>query len=141
MTDACSSAFTQAAAGNMKNAKPHILIADRNSHVRDLLKREMQAIGLGVSLAENGAQVLAQAYSIKRIDLLIIDPDLPDVDSAGLLDKLQDRIPRLPMIVHAFRSDYESWSNIAPDVKFVEKRGSSIDRLKQAVERRLACRC
>jgi DNA-binding NtrC family response regulator len=125
----------------MQNTNRHILIADRNPHVRDLLKREMRSVGFGVSLAENGAQVLAQAYSLKRIDLLIIDPDLPDVDSTSLLDKLQDRIPRLPMIVHAFRSDYESWSNIARDVEFVEKRGSSIDRLKQAVERQLACRC
>ncbi len=122
----------------MKQRKCHILIADRNPHVRNLLKREMTAAGFRVSLAENGAQVLALAYARHRIDLLIIDPDLPDVDPVELLNKLQNRIPRLPTIVHAFRADFEMWPDMVRQFEIVEKRGSSIDRLNQAVMHRLA---
>ncbi|MBU1398308.1 MAG: response regulator, partial [Proteobacteria bacterium] len=55
-----------------------ILIADRNSNVREFLRREMMAEGYSVELAENGREVLKWAYHREPADLLILDPDLPD---------------------------------------------------------------
>ena len=66
-----------------------ILIADRNSHVREFLKREMLAEGYIVQLAENGREVLKWTYSREPIDLLILDPDLPDAEESLLLKKAQ----------------------------------------------------
>ncbi len=50
-----------------------ILIADRNSHVREFIRREMLAEGYSVQLAENGREVLKWAYHRESADLLILE--------------------------------------------------------------------
>ena len=114
-----------------------ILIADRNPHVREFLKREMSAEGYRVRLAENGREVLKRSYDPEPLDLLILDPDLPDVDATALIARLADRIPALPMVIHTFISDYHRPAVSAGEIAFVEKGGSSVESLKQIVERLL----
>ena len=110
-----------------------ILIADRNSNVREFLRREMMAEGYSVELAENGREVLKWAYHREPADLLILDPDLPDAEESLLLKKLRQRIPYLPVVLHTFFSDYLSASKIINPTEFVEKGGSSIEKLKKVV--------
>jgi DNA-binding NtrC family response regulator len=110
-----------------------ILIADRNPHVRDFLRREMMAEGYRVRLVNSGREVLKWAYHQEPIDLLILDPDLPDSGEMPILEKIEDRIPILPVVVHGFVSDYGTHRTLSDTVVFVEKRGNSIDRLKQAI--------
>lgn len=110
-----------------------ILIADRNSNVREFLRREMLAEGYSVELAENGREVLKWAYHREPADLLILDPDLPDAEESLLLKKLKQRIPYLPVVLHTFFSDYISASKIMHPTEFVEKGGSSIEKLKKVV--------
>lgn len=114
-----------------------ILIADKNPHVRKFLEREMAAEGYGVKVAEKGRQVLEMAYRHEPLDLLLLDPDFADIDGMTLLKKLQDRIPTLPVIIHAFADDYDSTVADLIGVIFVEKRGSSIEHLKPVVEKML----
>ena len=111
----------------------YILIADRNPHVREFIKREMMADGYRVRLAENGRQLLKWIYHNERLDLLIVDPDLPDIDVSSLLTKLQNRIPFLPVVVHTFLSDYSDHLDVFQSFPFVEKKGSSIEHLKKVV--------
>jgi DNA-binding NtrC family response regulator len=113
--------------------KYKILIADRNSNVREFLRREMLAEGYSVQLAENGREVLKWAYHREPADLLILDPDLPDAEETLLLKKLRKRTPYLPVIFHTFFSDYVSASKIIDPTEFVEKGGSSIEKLKKVV--------
>ena len=122
----------------MKDKRFTILIADRNAHVREFLKREMRAEGYHVRLAENGREVLKYAYDIEPLDLLILDPDLPDVDANRLFSRLADRIPALPTVIHSLLSD-DNVPEISPgEMVFVEKHGSSIENLKQIVKNLLA---
>lgn len=111
-----------------------ILIADRNSNVREFLRREMLAEGYSVELAENGREVLKWAYHREPADLLILDPDLPDADESLLLKKLRQRISYLPVVFHTFFSDYLTASKIIIPTEFVEKGGSSIEKLKKVVK-------
>lgn len=121
--------------------KPHtILVADRNSHVRGFLKRELTAEGYDIQLAECGRDVLKWAYRLQPLDLIILDPDLPDIDEQSLFSTLQDRIPVLPIVIHAFQPDRaKSFINYEYAV-FVEKRGNSIERLKKVVNDLLSTR-
>ncbi len=114
-----------------------ILIADKNPHVREFLKREMVAEGYDIRIAEKGRQVLEMIYRKGPLDLLLLDPDLVDMDGVDLLKKLQDRIPTLPVIVHAFLDDYDKIRMDLIEVVFVEKRGNSIEHLKPVVKRML----
>ncbi|MCD6304756.1 MAG: response regulator [Deltaproteobacteria bacterium] len=112
---------------------PTILIADRNPHVREFLGRELRAEGYEVRLAKNGREVLRWIYHYEPLDLVILDPDLPDASDGPLLEKLNDRIPALPVVVHAFGiDDAASYAGSLP-VVFVEKAGNSIENLKKVV--------
>ena len=110
-----------------------ILIADRNRNVRNLLQREMTLAGYRVRLAENAREVIKWTFHHEPLDLIILDPDLPDADDSGLLDVVLDRVPALPVIVHTHLSDYKPESNGRQNVIFVEKRDTSVERLKQVV--------
>ncbi len=114
-----------------KNFK--ILIADRNRHVRKFLKRELMAEGYQVLLAENGLEVLKWVYHHEPLDLLILDPNLPDTDESSLLKKLLDRIPTLPVVFHTFHSDYTNQPAFLGKATFVEKEGNSVEHLKRVV--------
>ena len=110
-----------------------ILIADRNPNVREFLKREMIADGYLVRVAENGRELLKWSYDPAPLDLLILDPDLPDIDESVLFERLAARIPALPVVIHAFLSGYTVPSGISRTVTYVEKGGSSIENLKQVI--------
>jgi len=114
-----------------------ILIADRNPHVRMFLQREMTAAGYLVRLADTGREVLKRAFQGEPLDLIILDPDLPDADEAQVLEHLLDRIPVLPVVVHTYPPEHGSDPKDMKDVIFVEKRGSSVERLKQVVHETL----
>jgi DNA-binding NtrC family response regulator len=115
------------------NNKFSILIADRNRNVRNFLEREMTAAGYRVRLAENAREVIKWAFHPDPLDLIILDPDLPDSDDSRVLDVILDRIPAVPVIVHSHLSEYKSDATVMRNVVFVEKRGISVERLKQVV--------
>ena len=116
-----------------ENFNFNILIADRNPHVREFLKREMTAAGYRVRLAETGKEVLKWAYQHEPLDLLILDPDLPDTDETSLFEKLEDRIPILPVVIHSFLPDDTNHAAGLRGAVFVEKSGNSIEHLKKVM--------
>ena len=110
-----------------------LLIADRNPNVRKFLKREMTAVGYRTLLAENAREVLKLVFQGEPLDMIILDPDLPDTDEAQLLEHLLDRIPMLPVVMHTYVSEYGIGLKDKKGVVFVEKDGRSVERLKQVV--------
>ncbi len=127
------SRLIQQARGKVLKRQFNLLIADRNPHVRDFLKREMAAAGYQVRLAENARQLIKWLFNNELIDLLILDPDLPDTDITSLFRKLRDRIPNLPIVIHTYISDYNDHPDVFQKTLFVEKEGNSIDHLKKVV--------
>jgi len=117
------------------NLKPEytILIADRNSHVRDFLKREMRGEGFRVLQAKTGQEVVKMVFRCFPLDLVIIDPDLPDMEENLLLKKIEERIPRLPVVIHALDSQKTNYFLYLKQAAFVEKGGQSVEELKQVI--------
>ncbi len=110
-----------------------ILIADRNRHVREFLKREFMADGYRVKLAKNGREVLNCLESQQGVDLLVLDLDLPYVGDLAILDEIRGRIPSLPVVVHTFLPEYTGHSATLNNAALVEKEGNSVDRLKDVI--------
>lgn len=110
-----------------------LLIADRNPHVRKFLQREMTAAGYRVQLADTAHEVIKRVFSREPLDLVILDPDLPAADESHMLQHLLNRVPALPVVVHTYASEYGDVSKDRDGLFFVEKRGSSVERLKQVV--------
>ena len=114
-----------------------ILIADRNPHVREFLKREMMDDGYRVRLAKDSREVLKWAFRKESLDLLILDLDLPDEGGVEILEQLKDRIPTLPVVLHSFQTDCANYPETLITTVFVEKQGNSIERLKKTVSKML----
>ena len=90
----------------------------------------MTAEGHRVDVAENGRELLKWIFRDDPLDLLILDPDLPDAQASSLLTKLQNRLPYIPVVFHTFLSDYQNGLNIVNAIACVEKGASSIENLK-----------
>jgi len=110
-----------------------ILIADRNPHVRAFLAREMRVEGFRIRLARNCKELLKWLYHPEPLDLIILDPDLPDEGGQEILLKLYDRIPAIPVVVHSWSADYVRPPDESDSVWYVQKEGSSIEELKRRV--------
>ncbi len=110
-----------------------ILVADRNPNVREFLKRELLAEGFQVQLSDKGNDVLKIVFDPQSPDFVIIDPDLPDIERETLLKRLGDRIPELPVIIHAFSFEETDYSAFLKKFSFVEKGGRSIEYLKRKI--------
>lgn len=108
------------------------MIADRNPHVRGFLQREMGKEGYRIRVAENARDLLQWAFNHEPVDLIILDPDLPDAVDSHLLDILQNRMPPVPVVIHTHYANAlpEAGATFIP----VEKGGSSVERLKQIAE-------
>lgn len=112
-----------------------LLIADRNPHIRDYLKRELTSEGYVIYLAKTGRELLETIACIKTLDLLILDPDLPDQNDPDILMKIGSVAPDMRVVVHSFRPEFQQSEQMSGQVNFVEKRGNSIDQLKQTILR------
>ena len=79
-------------------ARPIVLIVDDDPDVggglRDLLEHE----GYRVLLTATGQDSIVAAEA-ERIDVVVLDPDLPDLDGLNVLAALHARDPRLPVII------------------------------------------
>ena len=109
-----------------------ILIADRNRHVRDLLRRELTAEGYQVEVAKDGREVLSRIDGDDPPQLLILDLEIPYLDEAEVLARLQDRQPPLPVVIHSFLPEYPTNLTLPFPAAFLEKKGDT-DQLKTVV--------
>ncbi len=116
-------------------AEPFILvIADRNRHVRDFLRREFMADGYIVELAKDDRELLCLIERELPLDLVIFDLEMPYEGGPELLEQLQENKPLLPFVIHTFLTEYAAHDAVRKCAAFVEKSGQSIDLLKQVVE-------
>jgi DNA-binding NtrC family response regulator len=109
-----------------------ILIADRNPHVRGFLQREMSREGYRIRLAESARDLLKWTFNHEQVDLIILDPDLPDAFDSHLLEALQGRTPPVPVVIHTHYAS--ALADAGETFISVEKGGSSVVRLKQIAD-------
>ena len=103
-----------------------ILIADRNRHVRDLLRRELAAEGYVVEVARDGREVLGRIDGDDPPHLLILDLEIPYLDEPEVWARLKDRQPPLPVVIHTFLPEYPT--NLTLPIAaaaFLEKKGDT----------------
>jgi DNA-binding NtrC family response regulator len=109
-----------------------ILIADRNRHVRDFLRRELTAEGYQVEVAADGREILNQINGDDPPHLLILDLEIPYLDEPEMWARLQDCQPPLPLVIHTLLPEYPTSQTCPMAAAFLEKRGDT-DHLKAVV--------
>ncbi len=108
-----------------------VMVADRNRHVRDLLKRELGAEGYIIQEARDGREVWQQLTGPEPPDILILDPELPYLEDLVEMTQFRDQSPPVPLIIYAYLGDYPE-EHLPPRTVFLEKREDT-DRLKEVV--------
>jgi two-component system response regulator AtoC len=98
---------------NKDKEKKHILVADDDTQIRNLLAELFIEVGYEVTTAKNGAEVLERVKNLSsNLDLVFMDVRMPDTDGLTVLKQIQSdtktTIPLPVIIMTAFSS-----SNIA----------------------------
>jgi DNA-binding response OmpR family regulator len=109
-----------------------ILIADRNRHVREFLRRELSAEGYRVEVAKDGRELLSRIEGAEPPQLLILDLEIPYLEEMDLWARLNACRPPLPVVIHSFLPEYPTRLTVPLAAAFLEKRGDT-DRLKAVV--------
>jgi CheY-like chemotaxis protein len=109
-----------------------ILIADKNRHVREFLRREFRGAGYRVQVAKDSEEVMMMVDAKDPPDLLVMDLEMPRGDGLETLEWLEARLPTLPVVIHAFLSEHPYHCDFENAAAVVEKEGD-INRLKTAV--------
>jgi CheY-like chemotaxis protein len=110
-----------------------ILIADKNKNVREFLRREFVADGYDVKLAKDDREMVALSTEDPAPDLLICDLEVPYADGPDSLEKLENALPLLPIVVYTLLTEHANHRAVKKAAAFLEKRGNDIDNLKNTV--------
>lgn len=112
----------------------NILVTDINPHVRNLLKREFTARGHTVRTAKNVAELLRSLYFYDDLDIIVLDPELPDLMDKSLFKKLKSGKSGTPVriIVHSYKEFFKEWEKEGY-FSFVEKNAVSIWPLHEKI--------
>jgi DNA-binding NtrC family response regulator len=110
----------------------NILIADRNRHVRELLRRELAAEGYQVEVVRDGRELLGRLNGEAPPQLLILDLEIPYLEELQVWERLKDCQPPLPVVIYTFLPEYPTHLTVPLAAAFVEKKGDT-DQLKSVV--------
>jgi len=110
-----------------------VLVADRNRHVREFLRRELMLADYLVQVAKDGREVMKMTSAGNPPDLLILDLDLAYMNGLRILEELQNSGSSLPVIVHTFHTEWMRHPAVQRAAGFWEKRGNNIQGFKETV--------
>lgn len=114
-----------------------ILVTDLNPRIRSFLSRELTA--LGYQTVEAGREAALRPFLVGKMaaDLLILDPEIARDDLTGLLGRILELKPELPIVIHSSRDDPPAQSLPLGWRPTVVKNGFSIQGLAEEVDRLL----
>jgi len=82
----------------MADTKPCVLIVDDDQSVRDSLRKVLGQAGYAVVVAPDGREGLAHLKQ-QKLQLLLLDLNLPKLSGFDLLDVAVERCPLVPVII------------------------------------------
>ena len=111
-----------------------ILIAERNPHIRGYLTRELSAAGYDVIPVKTLAELHHLVVSNQSVDLLVLDPDLPEDGQIQNLETLLAQIQTIPVIYHCLPGECPVYLDKRERAIFIEKSGTSVPALKAGIQ-------
>ncbi len=80
-------------------APARILLVDDEPLVRQLGRELLESLGYKVEVAATGQEALTLVQTGERLDLVILDQHLPDLDGIEVLRSLKRLEPELPVLI------------------------------------------
>lgn len=82
----------------MEKSQPSLLVVDDELLIRDLLYDYFSGQGWSIAVAENGEKAL-EILKNRRIDLVLTDIKMPEMDGLSLAAHIRDTYPALPVVM------------------------------------------
>jgi CheY-like chemotaxis protein len=79
--------------------RPCVLLVDDDAIVRDVLRLSLEDAGYAVRAVEGSAAALAILAAGDRVDIIVSDLTMPDIDGVALIRAAQERRPGLPAVL------------------------------------------
>ena len=89
------------------NSHEHVWIIDDDRSIRWVLERALRKAEMEVTAFESASGVL-EALRRRQPDAIITDIRMPGLDGLGLLDRIHNEYPELPVIIMTAHSDLDS---------------------------------
>lgn len=77
-----------------------VLVADPDANIRNLLLKELTLEGIKIETVSSGVELLQKFYRVDA-DTLIVEAELPDIETGTIIDTVKRSLPKLPIIVIA----------------------------------------
>jgi CheY-like chemotaxis protein len=120
----------------------HILVADDNAVIRNLLGRLCRQAGYQVEFAINGEELIRKALA-QRPALVLTDLEMPLVDGSEAIRQLRNdaRTASVPMLLFSARQDGAPLAHAAGADEFIAKPFTNQDLLSRITAHLLNPRC
>jgi CheY-like chemotaxis protein len=79
--------------------RKRVLLVDDQDSVREILAAQLQDAGFDVVLASGGAPAIALLAAGLKVDALISDLSMPQIDGLTVIRSAQQHLPHLPAIL------------------------------------------
>ena len=86
-------------AEHMVSDRPCVLLVDDDAVVRDVLTLSLQDYGYTVLAMESGQAALIRLETRQRVDIIVSDLTMPEMDGLTLIRAAQERRPGLPAVL------------------------------------------
>lgn len=100
--------------------KKRILVVDDDAQIRESLGKLMQAEGYEVAMAANGQEGI-ELFDTKRIDLVLLDINLPGNGGWEVFGALTSSNPFLPIIIITGKENQQDLATLAGVGALMEK--------------------
>lgn len=117
-----------------KGMKKQILVVDDDPQIRESLRKVLRAEGYEVALAANGQEGIGR-FNAERIDLLVLDLNLPGNSGWDIFGTLTSLDPFLPIIIITGRQNQQE---LAAGVGALMQKPLNVPRLLQTITELLA---
>lgn len=97
----------------MSADKKTILVVEDEHNLRSYYEQELESAGYNV-IGVGGGMEAVEVVGREKVDLVVLDIGMPDMDGLEAMRKMLDRNRKLPIVLNtayeAFKDDFMSWA-------------------------------
>ncbi len=105
-----------------------LIIAERARNIRHLLRRELSRDGYEITVISSGQELCRLLESQGAGHIVLLDPDLPDLEDASVIKRLRAQAGRSTLLVHSYGA--QIYRPLADVTHGIVRRSGNIEALR-----------